>query len=271
MPEAPEVLYLAQTLHKRFAGHKLTSMEIVGGRYKKHGAPHGFHEFQRSGPTRLQTVTKKGKVLFFEFENGWYMISRLGLTGWWYENDNVPEWRNGSHASVVLHFGTRLRMTYDDQLSYGTIVFCERSEAVRALSSIAPDITDKTTTWSLLIKDKVHSLKPSKTIEDVLVDQGSILSGIGNYLKSEILYAAKIAPMRKVGTLSEADWKRLLRVAKSTTRRMLKAIYSDDPDAYEKTMKVYMKKQDPNGYEVVRYKNDNNRMTYWVPQVQQAI
>jgi formamidopyrimidine-DNA glycosylase len=37
MPEGPECKLLADNLHKKFKGTKLTNIEILAGRYKKHG------------------------------------------------------------------------------------------------------------------------------------------------------------------------------------------------------------------------------------------
>lgn len=267
MPESPEVSYLTKFMHNIFARRTLTSVDIVGGRYKKHGPPKGYTQFIRALPARLVQVTKKGKVIFFEFSNGWYMISRLGLTGWWYANDNAPSWRSSSHESLIFHFGSRMRMVYDDQLSYGTIVFCDNEEADRIKDQIAPDIMDQSTTWTA-IKERVNKMRSYKMIEDVLVDQAQVVSGIGNYLKSEILYAAKIAPMRKISTLSDTDWKRILHVAKLTTKRMEVAIEKDDDDAYERSMRVYKKERGPKGNLVTSYKNSSGRTTYWVPGVQ---
>lgn len=267
MPESPEVAYLANEMHNVFARRTATSISIVGGRYKKHGPPQGFTQFAKHLPSRLQTVSKKGKVLFFEFSNGWYMVSRLGLTGWWYKDANVPEWKSGAHESIVIRFGSTTRMVYDDQLSYGTVTFCEKAEAEDIKSRIAPDVMDSSTSWSI-IKDRIKKLNPTKKIEDVIIDQSAVVSGIGNYLKSEILYRARLAPMRTVGSLTNKDWQKVVHEAKIVTRRMYKAVGSDDPDAYEKSMNVYMKKIDPFGNAVKTYVSKSGRTTYWVPKMQ---
>lgn len=264
MPESPEVAFLAQKLTSEFGGRTLSAVEILSGRYKRHGAPKGFHGFVQALPARLQNVSKKGKVLFFEFNNGWTIISRLGLTGFWYKNNEVPKWKVSPHVGMSFTFG-RDRMAYDDQLSYGTLVFCKQDEAQKVKEGLAPDIMD--VKW-MAVKERVHKLRASKKIEDVLVDQKAVVSGIGNYLKSEILYDAKIAPMRKVGTLSDEDWRCLLRSARNLVMRIVKVMTEGSEDDYEKTMRVYRKKTDRKGNKVVSYTSDNGRTTYWVPSVQ---
>jgi formamidopyrimidine-DNA glycosylase len=268
MPESPEVAFIAKEMHSKFAGRKVTSINILGGRYKKHGPPQGFHAFTQELPACLTKVDKKGKVLFFEFSNGWYMVSRLGLTGWWYDNKHLPEWKSSPHTSVAFHFGIHDQMVYDDQLSYGTLVFCQKEEADKQRAEIAPDIMDKSTTWSV-VKPRISKLHNPKPIEDVLADQSAIVSGVGNYLKSEILYKARIAPMRLTDTLSEDDWKRIFRAAKSVTSRMEKVVGQKDEASYEKSMHVYMKQHDRNGNPVQAYTSKRTgRRTYWVPPLQ---
>lgn len=267
MPESPEVTFLAKEMHAKFTKRTLTSVKIVGGRYKKHGPPANFKHFTSQLPTQLAEVSKKGKVLFFKFKNGWTMVSRLGLTGWWYANDDAPSWKGSPHTSLIFEFGPRNRMVYDDQLSYGTITLCKHAEAEQIEAHIAPDVMDPKTTWKM-IKDRLQHVKGTQLIEDVLVEQGRIISGIGNYLKSEILYGAKIAPMRKVGTMNDADWKAILRVAKHTSLRMYKAVLKDDDELYEQSMQIYKKKKDPHGNDVKTYMNKNGRTTYWVPSIQ---
>jgi formamidopyrimidine-DNA glycosylase len=88
MPEGPEVSYLAHGLTNEYANDVLKQIDIVNGRYIKHGPPQHYTDFQKALPLTLHRVTKKGKVLFFEFDKSWTMISKLGMTGWWTVSDD---------------------------------------------------------------------------------------------------------------------------------------------------------------------------------------
>lgn len=85
----------------------------------------------------------------------------------------------------------------------------------------------------------------------------SIFSGIGNYIKSEALYYAKISPLRKVETLSENEKEKLYEgvfiisrtsYASGGMDRMVLSIYGRNDK--EKT-------QTPDG-----------RITYWDDEIQ---
>ena len=98
-----------------------------------------------------------------------------------------------------------------------------------------------------------------------------VLSGVGNYLKAEILYAAHIAPTRKVGTLSSEEVLQLLSALRTIPRAALAAkgmtlrdYSSPDGDAggYQFALKVYGKKG------ASRLKTPDGRITYWDPKMQ---
>ena len=263
MPELPEVKALSQEILRKCKGAILETIEIVKGRYRTHGPPEGFQTFTKRLPLTLTDVIHKGKVMVLCFESDGCMISRLGLTGWWYINDDKPSWIH-SEPNVVFEF-KGLRLNYVDQLSYGTLTFLDREAMANELAKIAPDYT------TLTLKELRTRLakRPrflSKPIEEVIVDQHGLVSGIGNYLKAEILYDSKISPLRLLETLTDDDWKAMLRSAKKLTKQIEKHI--GDETKYMNTMKIYMKDKDPYGNTVVTHKTKSGRTTHWVKEVQ---
>ena len=98
-----------------------------------------------------------------------------------------------------------------------------------------------------------------------------VLSGIGNYLKAEILYAAHIAPTRKVSSLSSAEALQLLSAIRTLPREALAskgmtlrdyASPLGDDGGYQFALKVYGKKG------ATRLKTPDGRITYWDPSTQ---
>ena len=51
-----------------------------------------------------------------------------------------------------------------------------------------------------------------RQLSGLLLDQG-FLAGVGNYLRSEILFDAGISPYRKVGSLTESELENLAKSA----------------------------------------------------------
>jgi DNA-formamidopyrimidine glycosylase len=274
MPEGPEASYITKFIKKEFIGKKLTQVTILKGRYINHGLPEHYKEFIDALPLIVTNVEKKGKVIFIYFANtqdtqNWCIISKLGMTGWWYSKEK-PAWRS-EVKSLTFDFQNGHQLIYSDPRSYGTLTFTKDQQLIQAeLDQIAPDIMAKTTTIKVFENNAQTQIqkKPHMPIEELLSDQKLLISGIGNYLKSEILYTCKIAPMREIGSISKADWKLLYKNARKISTKMTKALSSKNIEAYESSMNVYMKKQDPLGHKVETYSNKHGRTVHWVREVQ---
>jgi formamidopyrimidine-DNA glycosylase len=107
-------------------------------------------------------------------------------------------------------------------------------------------------------------------IEDVLVDQKVLMSGIGNYLKAEILYDTRISPLRLIKDITFDEWIHIFKSAKKLTKEMLAILKSKDKSSekYMSAMKVYSRKQDPYGNPVHTRTTKTGRTTWWVPAIQ---
>ena len=267
MPESPEVRFLADYINKFCKNKKLENIKILKGRYKNHGPPKNFNKLKRILPLKLLGVDVKGKVLFFHFEENWHIISKLGLTGWWYVNEDAPEWRN-SRQNIQMSFGNDT-LYYTDNLSYGTITITNDLDLVKKeFDKIAPDIT---TLKFRDISERIDYLRENKNwknkkIEDVIVDQKVLISGIGNYLKAEILYLSNISPFRKIVDISDEEWILLIKKAKQFIKKQEKTL--SNPDKYMESWNVYQQKTDKLGNYVRTHQTKNGRTTHWVPDVQ---
>lgn len=272
MPEGPEVTYIANKLNEELKNKKLISIKFEKGRYIKHGYPSRFTEFEKMLPSKLTKVDKKGKVIFFYFDNDWVMISKLGLMGWWYINDDRPKWRS-EYKNIIFTFGNNINLIYSDTLSYGTITFCKLTdkEYKNEIDKLGMDIADNDTTFPKFLSKMKEEKNINKSIEDVLTNQELIISGIGNYLKSEILYEARIAPSRKIGDISDDELKNIFVASKKITKKFINALEKDHDGTrsyYDKQFKVYQQKEDANGNNIETYKTKSGRKTYWVPEIQ---
>jgi formamidopyrimidine-DNA glycosylase len=83
MPEGPECKLLADNLHKKFKGTKLTNIEILAGRYKKHGTFKNYNKLISELPLKIKSVNAYGKFIWFEFDNSNLTLwNTLGMSGW---------------------------------------------------------------------------------------------------------------------------------------------------------------------------------------------
>jgi formamidopyrimidine-DNA glycosylase len=107
-------------------------------------------------------------------------------------------------------------------------------------------------------------------IEDVLMDQTLVFSGIGNIIKSEVLYDAKISPTRKFKDLSKTDWYNLFTASKKITNKIFNHLNKRgfNLEGYYKLHTVYKQDTDKYGNRIHLRTSKYGRKTYWVPEIQ---
>lgn len=275
MPEVCEVALTAQILHQKLRKNIISDVEILGGRYSKKTFE-GYEEMIQSLPLKIRKIDSVGKFLWFEFYGKKYLMNTFGLTGMW---------GFSKIENAALKIKTNKHdIWFSDVRRFGTIQFTSDVKKIKdKILSLQPDLL-KTDDFDLsLVK------KSKQKIIKILMDQKKIGSGIGNYLAAEILYRAKISPHRIGNSLSDEDLERL----KYYIKYVIKLCYLDNHTGYmvnlkdhlnnverldyhsdiilkESTFKfrVYGKKLDPKGNEVIADKIIANRSTYWVPAVQ---
>ncbi len=274
MTEGPEATHLSKFIGRHFKGKRLSKISIVGGRYRTHGAPARMKQFQQQLPATLTDVHKKGKVIFLIFNNGWFVIAKMGMTGWFARPEDRQLFE--SKPNVIFHFGdgNEGQLQWHDFRNFGTLTFTNNSsEVLEELKGIAPDILDPAVTAAQVYKRVVAAAEvavgKNPTIAEALMDQTYAISGIGNIIKSELLYDAGISPKRRIKELSRADWSAIFGSARKVAREVLRHLESDaGRDEYFSAHRVYQKDADPKGRVVKKIRTGDGRTTFWVPEVQ---
>lgn len=267
MPEGPEVRRITDQLNNELAGKTITMIDIISGRYFYHGPPEGLLEFSTT-PRKIYHVGCKGKFIYFIFEDGWSLWNTLGMSGSW-----SRELDKHSRLSFTLDNGSKLY--FNDMRNFGTIKFNDNFLALwNKLDTLGPDILvydmpDQE------FRDRFRKY-PNKTLAQALMDQ-KIVSGVGNYIKCEGLYLAKLSPHRTCSSLSDAELNTLNHVVKAIIRDSYKSggstfkTYKDlngEVGNYGERFMIYRKKKDPAGREVIRETTKDKRTTHWVPEIQ---
>ena len=267
MPEGPEVRRIGLQLAKRVSGRRLLGVNILAGRYLKHGPPTGLDKFTEWTPIGIQGAGVHGKFLFFLLEGAWSIWSTLGMTGSW-TNDKSQH----SRVEFVLDDGP---IFFTDSRNFGTLKFVRgKQPIIDKLESLGPDILAAEID-DFKFAERLY-LKSNKTIAQALMDQ-SVISGIGNYVKAEALYNARISPHRLCNDLSPMEISRLNAATRNVLVESFESggatikTYADmngKIGEFSQRFAVYGQKVDPAGNEVVKEKTKDGRMTHWVPTVQ---
>ena len=267
MPEGPETKRTAEGLARAMTNKTLTRIEILSGRYLKE-SPGGIEDFQASLPIKVVGAGCHGKFIFALCTNETYIWSTLGMTGYW----NAT---GGKYARVRFDFSDGTHVYFNDMRNFGTLKFVKgKHEMTKKLRSLGPDMLAQDI--SMPVFKAALMQQPDWSIAKALMKQ-TLVCGVGNYIKADSLWLAKISPKRLVKDLTDLEFadlneaiKRVMRTSYESGGATIQAYQSfeDKPGTYTQQMVVYGQKTDPEGNEVIREKTDDGRTTHWVPSVQ---
>lgn len=272
MPEGPEVRVMADQLSKMLIGKKMVEISFdQKSKCSREKITQGkrFLLLQEINPqpSKVVDVTSDGKTLIFWFENGHALTTGLGMEGRWLESPT-------KHSNAWITFEDQSRIYFDDSRHFGNLRYYTSEAAVVAdLDDLhGPDILAEEVPeeeWR-----RIFRRYPRREICSALMDQ-KIVAGIGNYLKSEILYEARIRPDRKISELSDDQ----LELLREISHRLIRQSYAAQglsirtylaPDGTKGTFQlaVYKRSCDDRGNPVITGVFSDKRTTHWVPTVQ---
>jgi formamidopyrimidine-DNA glycosylase len=300
MPEIVEIRKYCDFIKKQVLNKKLKSIKILGGRYKKHGKFEGYKDIIDELPLKLLDVKSKGKFMYFIFEDDYILYCTLGLSGGWtfkkkgsdkYKFPEIMEFLNVkdmdeyrdkslNHLNIEFEFDKGI-LYFFDMLSYGTISISNDDKKLeKKLKTLGPDIMDLDTSFDIFEEQITKPVNKNKKIGNVIVNQ-KLISGIGNYLRADILWIAKISPHRLVKNIDTKELKKIYQASRDLTwgdydpkqGKKLKILSKNIklPMNYERDFFVYYEDEDINGEKVKKeelYEGSQKRMIYWVPTVQ---
>jgi formamidopyrimidine-DNA glycosylase len=269
MPEGPEVRRMAEGLAKRIVGRELVEAEILGGKWLKK-EPTGIGVIRESLSTKslnVDWVRVKGKFIYAKMGD-LYMWNTLGMGGGWRDERR-------KHAHFVLRFSDNSEVFFEDIRRFGNISFYSSYSDIEAkLKQVGPDMLNEKVNLDAF-KDRLYK-RPNKNICQLIMDQ-KVISGVGNYIKSEALYRAginpHITPAEMTDPQLESLWSWIGKIIKTSYKQggATLATYTDMDNNHGNfvfSFHVYRKETDPRGNKVIHEITPDGRMTHWVPEVQ---
>lgn len=251
MPEGPEIRFFYETYIQSLKNKTLTQIAILSGRYVKHpNIPH-FTAFQKLLPLKVIETGVKAKNVWLLLENNYCLYFTHGMTGRWTKDIN------DIHNRIHLQFGNE-NLYFNDMRGFGTItVMTSKDELNKRLNDMGLDV------FTLTKKDKelfINALFNEKTkdkmIGKLLLEQ-TYVSGLGNYLRAEILWDAFISPYRLMKDITQSEKEALFK----STLKIIKYHYNyitKHKETYyptrDETFKVYLREKDIYGNTVLHEK-----------------
>jgi endonuclease-8 len=208
MPEGPEIRRAADTIARVLEGREATAVRFGLPRLRRHAAKLRGH--------RITGVETRGKALLTHFEHGWSIYSHNQLYGVWQvrRGHDLPQSRRS--LRLVLQTETHSAILYS-----ASDISVWRTEELTEhpfLRKLGPDIMNGDLVWRDLAGRLGEAAVAGRSLAGLYLDQG-FLAGVGNYLRSEILFDAGVHPARRAGSLSRGERGRLARSTLEISRR----------------------------------------------------
>lgn len=242
MPEGPEVLGYFNFIEPFFYGAVLEDIDILSGKYLKKGLDN-FNELHSSLPCKVKEISIKGKTIFIFLENKYSLVITHGMSGYWSDE-------NEKHSRVKFETNKQ-QLYYVDPRNFGTITICLTEEEYHfRQNKLGPYILKDNLTYEEFYSRL--SNKPKSKIAVALLDQ-NLISGIGNYLRCDILWYSKINGETKIEDLTLKQRIKLYNASINICRYHAELSYTLEftPSDYSRDFFIYMEDNDIYGNEVL--------------------
>lgn len=211
MPEGPEIRLAADKIAKVLVGKRLENVILT---------PPMMQDYEEvlHGAT-VTAIDTRGKAMLTRFDNGLVMYSHNQLYGRWYTSrlPRLPK----TTRSLRVAFDTDSHTARLYSATDIDILDENRLEEHPFLKSIGPDVLDAKTTPAKILRRLESRRFAGRAFGSLYLDQ-HFLAGIGNYLRSEILWCGRVFPNSRPKDVSREALQKLARETLKISRRSYK-------------------------------------------------
>ncbi|MDC0029133.1 hypothetical protein OAJ32_01340 [bacterium] len=264
MPEGPEVKIVADFLNKKLKNKTITDLNYCSKPYKqKYGEL--INELNQFTPIKFEKIFCIGKASFLKIGKHHYFSYHLGMTGKWSE---IKE----KHSHLIIKTSDQDQLYFTDTRRFGNIKLLKEGDILKKYPKDR-DLLNYSTSIKKNVDYLIKNIHTDQEVCKVLLNQ-KYFCGVGNYLKSEILYHSKIHPHKR---WSDLNRKEITNLCKFSREIMKKAYVSGgaelrdfkNPKKDSKLqLNAYGKKIDSKKRLIVNDITKDQRRTYWCPKIQ---
>ncbi len=270
MPELAEVETVRNTLKKRILNKKIAKVEVI---YKPIIESDNKDFAQDLLGKSFIDIKRKGKWLIFETEDR-YLLSHLRMEGKFFIKDNNEP--ISKHEHVIFTFIDNTDLRYADTRKFGRVNLIKKEDLNKTtIGTLGYEPGDKELTSDYLLSKFKNKSLPIKT---VLLDQ-SIISGLGNIYVNEVLFYAKINPLKQGKEITKDECEKIIKGSDEIIKEAIKMggttirSYTSSlgvTGRFQQKLKVHKKEGEPCSICGTPIKNIKvgGRSTYFCPKCQ---
>ena len=213
MPEGDTIFRAARTLHQALAGQVVTGFDSQLPQLSRVDFDSGITQ------RRVEKVEAIGKWLLMHFSGDIILLTHMLMSGSWHIYRPGEAWqRPGSDMRIVVKTEKIWAVAFHVPIAeFHTAHSLQRREGFRSLgqSVLATEFDPR---------QSVESLRAHGELEvGVALLTQSIMAGLGNVYKSEVCFACRVNPFRRVAALSIGE----LGCVVETSRKFMLANVTD--------------------------------------------
>jgi len=208
MPEGPEIWRISDRLGDALSGREVREIFFAFDHLKEYE--------QRLTGRKITVVEPRGKAILTRFENELNIYSHNQLYGKWMisENGEMPDTNrklrlaiHNQSASARLFSASEIEVLDDREM-----------EEHDYLQKLGPDLLHPDVAFENVFRRYDSDEFRNRKLSTLLLDQG-FLGGIGNYLRSEIMFLSGIHPDRKLRECTHEEREALAQNSLELARR----------------------------------------------------
>ncbi len=232
MPEGPEIFLASRAVNAAVAHQPIKLTLLHPSLQPKERALRGV---------QIARVHARSKAMLTEFSNGLVMYSHNQLYGEWVLH-KLGETLLKRQVRLVIHTAQHQVVLYS--ATDFAWLQAGQEHAHPYIAKLGPEVLDAGVSAAHIAQRLAQF--PRRVIADALLDQ-HVLAGLGNYLRADILFVARIDPLSKIGHLTAAELLRIAKACKLLTQRSVQRAGVTRPWAQ------YLATRSGLGYEASRF------------------
>lgn len=233
MPEWPDLHVLRGRIAAAVEGRRIGAVRVHDPLVLRATRPLGSALLGR----RLEQVLHRGRFLLFVFDDGTRLVVNPMLSGLF---DLVPPaTRIRATTAFALTFEDAVDLRYRDDTRMGKVYLL----APGAPDSDVPQLGDQGADAGALAWTADEFARRARStrreLRNLLMDD-AFIAGIGNAYADEILWAARLHPKRRVGSLDEGELDRLRGALRATLERATGIVEAELPAALGTKVRTHL-------------------------------
>jgi len=201
MPELPEVQTVVDTLYPLIKDKTIVEVTV---REESLVATPDVEQFKEilTG-TKIIDVTRRGKYIIIELDNGYYLVSHLRMTGRFIQTTTNDELSDYDY--ILFSFSDEQELRLGSKRKFTRTYLVEDLAEAGSLTDLGPEPLEDEFT---LAKFKEMIAPRRGRIKPLLLNQ-KFLAGLGNIYVDESLFISRIHPLRTADTLTDEELEKL--------------------------------------------------------------